>query len=73
MKIIVVWYNPKLKEYYYKYVTGMYGEVEIGFKNNYNHEIVLIIKPWEFLEKKKTPNIKKRFINRLIRLLNKWK
>lgn len=43
MKKIVVWYNPNKKKYYYRIVHGLYYDYKPGLKNNYNHEVILVI------------------------------
>ena len=43
MRIIVVWYNPHKKTYYYRFVSGFYAKYEVGYKNQYDHEVILVI------------------------------
>lgn len=42
-KIIVVWFDEKCNRYYYKIVRQTYQSYQVGFINQYNHRIVLII------------------------------
>lgn len=62
---IIVWYNPNKDSYYYRKTYYSYHEREIGFKNNYGHEIVLII---DLCGNEKISR-RKMFIDRLIRFL----
>lgn len=67
MYAIVVWHNCNKDCYYYrKYLILPYC-YDIGYKNNYGHEIVLIIDltGYEKVDRKKV------FIKRIIRFLNK--
>lgn len=69
MKKLVVWYNPNKKNYYYKFVNGWYTDYKMGYKNQYNHEVILIIDDC-YIMKPKIP-LKKRLIKRIIRFLDK--
>lgn len=69
---IVIWYNKKKQEYYYRKVRGTYMNYEIGYINQYNHEVILVIDVNDLLYIKK-PTFKTKLINRLIDLLNKFK
>lgn len=71
MKDIIVWYNPNKKTYYYKIVSGFYRDYKVGLKNNYGHEIVIIIKGVYTL--KPRLSLKTKIINKLIRFLEKIK
>lgn len=64
---IVVWYNPNKDSYYYRKHIHLPYNHEIGFKNGYGHEIVLIID----LTGHEKIDRKKVFIKRIIRFLNK--
>lgn len=67
MYTIIVWYNPNKDSYYYRKHTFAYFRHEIGDKNSYGHEVVLIID----LTSNEKISLKRRFIDRLIRFLNK--
>lgn len=67
MKIIVVWFNPNKKEYYYRIVKGFYKKYFIGFKNQYNHEVILII-PLNYDLFYKKP-LRKKVLTKLISFL----
>ncbi len=41
---LIIWHNPQKNTYYSKYVTGCYKDYYVGYKNSYDHEIILIIK-----------------------------
>lgn len=43
MFLIVVWFNPNKKTYYYKIVKGYYKRYFVGYRNSYDHEVILII------------------------------
>ena len=68
-RYLIIWYNPKKNIYYYKYVTGIYQDYFVGFVNQYNHVIVLILK-LNFYKSKKTP-LRKRLIRKIISFLEK--
>lgn len=40
---IIVWYNPHKDSYYYRYVTGIYRDYQIGYTDSYDHVVILII------------------------------
>lgn len=67
-KLLIIWHKPIDNVYYYKLVNGFYANYNVGFKNSYGHEIILII-PVDFEIKK--PTLKKRLIKRLISFLEK--
>lgn len=67
---IIIWYNEKKNDYYYKTVHSYnYKKYFKGFKNQYEHEVVLVIENI-YLEKPKI-NIKKRVITKIISFLQK--
>lgn len=35
--------SPKTAKYYFRYVSGYYNNYYVGMKNQYDHEIILII------------------------------
>jgi len=43
-KIIVIWHNLNKDIYYYKIIKGTYFDYAPGYINQYNHEIVCVIK-----------------------------
>ena len=43
MRTLVVWYNRNKNYYYYRFVSVIRREYRIGYVNQYNHQIVLII------------------------------
>ena len=69
MRRIIVWHNLNNDSYYYRIVSGNYAKYEIGFRNQYNHEVILIVDSGYF-EKNKT-SFKKKVIMRLISFLQK--
>lgn len=68
-RTIIVWFNRNKKKYYFKkYRVFIENKYEVGYVNQYNHEIILIIDIRDFYYK--TP-LKKRLIKRFIRFLEK--
>ena len=65
----------KKKDTYYYKVKGLvyYWTHPIGYKNQYNHEIILIIPISNFIDRKRNPlkYYKNKVITSLIRLLKK--
>lgn len=43
MKTLVIWFNTEKKSYYYRLVKNTYKKYFVGYRNQYNHEVVLII------------------------------
>lgn len=71
MKKIIVWHNLNKNTYYYKIVKCSYINYYVGYKNQYDHEIILIIDIYnEFTQFYKMP-LKKRVIKKLISFLHK--
>lgn len=67
MPIVVVWFNPNKKEYYYKIVKGYYKRYFVGYKNQYNHEVILVI-PLKYEVIYKIP-LRKKVLTKLISFL----
>lgn len=67
--MIVCWVKPN-GEYYYKFVKGTYTNYYIGFKNSYDHEVILIIKN-PYLGYSKRVNYTRFYLKRLLRWLYK--
>lgn len=44
MKFYVIWRRPD-NTLYFRYVRGTYKRYYIGYVNQYEHEVVLLIKP----------------------------
>lgn len=74
---IVVFHNLTKDTYYYKKLKGFYSDYYVGYINQFNHEVILIIDIFEILEKNKKlgrkPSLKTRFIDRLQSFLEKIK
>jgi len=68
MKRLIIWHNSKKNIYYYKVVKGYYVNYYVGYKNSYDHEVVLIIDDLIFQQKKYL--LKKR-LKAFIRFLDK--
>lgn len=43
MKSLIVWFNPNKNEYYYKVIYNLFGKYEVGYINQYNHIVILVI------------------------------
>lgn len=69
---IVVFHNLTKDTYYFKKLKGYFNQYYVGYINQYNHEVVLIIDVSEFLNCGRK-SLKKRFIDRFIRFLEKRK
>lgn len=53
-RYIIVWFNPNCQCYYYKNINGYYlDNYYIGYKNAYNHEIILVIDIYIEFQKRK--------------------
>lgn len=71
MKKIVVWHNLNKNTYYYRIVKCSYRDYEVGFINQYNHEVILNIDIYkEFTQFYRMP-LKKRVIKKAISFLHK--
>lgn len=71
---IVVFHNLTKNTYYYKKLKGYVSEYYVGYKNQWNHEVVLIIDVEEFLNCGRNSvkrSMKRRVIDRLMSFLNK--
>lgn len=67
MYAVVVYYNPNKNSYYYRkyYHSSFDRRCEVGYKNSYGHEVILVID----LTSNEKISLKKRVIDRLIRFL----
>ena len=64
--MLVVW-KKNNDNYYFRFVNGMYCKYEVGYVNQYNHEVILIIDtPYT-----KTINFRQKLIYNLISFLKK--
>ncbi|MDD6224162.1 MAG: hypothetical protein PUB18_04085 [bacterium] len=66
---VIVWKNLNKNTYYYKIVKGTYKNYFIGYVNQYNHEVIIIIDNI-YLSSYKVP-IKKKVLTRAISFLQK--
>ena len=66
---IIIWYNPNKEKYYYKLVWGFYARYRIGYKNQYNHVVILIIDRVD-IKIAKEP-LKTRVLTRIINYLQR--
>lgn len=58
----IIWLKPN-NQYYYRLVKGTYKNYYVGYKNQYDHEIILII---SCSYKKKFSNPIKRNVRRFL-------
>lgn len=70
-RYITIWFNRNKNQYYYKKVKGTYMQYEIGYVNQYNHELLLLIDVTD-LPRHREP-LRNRIINCFINLLYKLK
>ena len=64
---IIVWFNPNSHTYYYRLVRGYYAKYEVGYKNSYDHEVILIIDIYRDLVHKE--KLSKRVLKKMISFL----
>lgn len=69
-RLLVIWFNKNKNSYYYKFVSGFYCKYEVGYVNQYDHEVIMIIDVYNDLLKK--VSLKKRVITKLISFLQKF-
>lgn len=69
-KIIVVWKKPD-NSYYYRVYKRILNPFEIGYKNSYEHEVVLIINDLEESSYKNRYSFKSKLKNKIISFINK--
>lgn len=69
-KKIIVWYNPRYKQFYYKSIYDYFDKYYVGYVNQYNHEVILVIDIYKDLIKK--TSLKTKVIRRTIRFLQKF-
>ena len=71
MEKIIVWHNLNNDTYYYKVVKCFYRDYEVGYINQYNHKIIIIIPLSNFLTHYRKITIPHKVIKRLISFLQK--
>ncbi len=59
---IVVWFNPNNGTFYYRKYFAYLNKHEVGFKNSYGHEIILVID----LTSNEKVSLKRRIIDNII-------
>lgn len=70
-KKIIVWYNRNSQIYYYKVIHDIVDKYNVGYTNQYNHEVILVIDIYKDLIEK--TSFKNKVINLLIRFLQRLK
>ena len=71
LRRLVVWRNLNKDTYYYKFVSGYYAPYKVGYKNQYNHEVILIIDDEDFQPVVYKVSLLKTVLRPLILLLRK--
>ena len=69
-KIIVVWKKPN-NSYYYRKYKRILNPFEIGYKNSYEHEVVLIINDLEESSRKNRHFLNRKLKNKIISFIDK--
>lgn len=69
MKKLIIWYNPNKNIYYWKYVYNLFNKYYVGYTNQYNHKILLIIDIYKDIYYK-VP-FRKKVIRKLISFLHR--
>ena len=69
MRKLIVWHNLNKDTYYYKFITGRYTNYFIGYKNQYNHEIILIVESPYLQPIKEYVSLKRVLLTPIINLL----
>ena len=67
---ITIWFNPNKKEYYYKLLTN-YCFQSPGYKNGYDHELILVIDIYKDIVKRKRMPIYLKLLKKFISFLKK--
>lgn len=69
--ILIIWRNNRTNTYYYRYLKYFYSHYYVGYTNQYNHTVILVIplNTLTFIDKCK--KFLKRSIKRLTRFLDK--
>lgn len=70
----IIWHNLNNDTYYFKFIKGSYYNYTIGLKNQYNHEVILIINLSDYVKYKNTfVDYKRALICNLQKALEKFK
>lgn len=70
VSVIVIWFIPDKKKYYYKKIKCYRTKYFVGYKNQYNHVVILVI---DMLEKYDHKSFKEKIVDKLINQLEKIK
>lgn len=70
-RYITIWFNRNKNQYYYKKVKGTYMQYTVGYVNQYDHELLLVIDVTDLPRRKEL--LRNRLINCFINLLYKLK
>lgn len=65
--MLVIWEKPN-NEVYFRNVSGWYSNYEVGYCNQYNHKVILVIKGYIPYTREK---FSKKLARKLISFLNK--
>lgn len=69
MRTLVIWHNLTRDTYYYKFYR--FFDFEVGYKNQYNHEVIIILKNNEIQPIIEKVSLKKSLLTPLIHI-NNW-
>lgn len=67
--ILIIWYNPHNNTFYHRVYRTLNIDFYPGYVNQYDHKIIYILDLPKEIYYKPTPI--KRFVKKLIRILNK--
>ena len=69
MKAIVIWYNPNKDTYYWKLVYNLFDKYYVGYTNQYNHKVIIVIDLFKDVIKR-VP-LRKKVLRKLIFFLHR--
>lgn len=70
VSVIVIWFIPDKKKYYYKKIKCYRTKYFVGYKNQYDHVVILVI---DMIAKNNHKPIKEKVIDNIITQLEKIK
>lgn len=69
MKTLVIWFNPNKNKYYYRCISNIVPNYEVGDRNSYGHVVIMVIDIYKELIYKQP--LSKKVLSRLIGFLHK--
>ncbi len=70
-KLLVIWFNPNKKNYYYTIVNNFSSDYFVGKKNQYSHEVVLTLPIQKLIHNNSYRRFKKNVYRSIISTLEK--